>query len=100
VTYGGKPAEVINVLRDVEDDDDDEEKKSHVDELRQKYNECVNEVGNKMPAYEDIERSVLQRPDKGYEAFRRSKGGPWKTNYQAEQFVKTVYEFVEENINE
>lgn len=99
VTYGGKPAEVINVLRDVEEDDD-EEKKSRVDELRQKYNECVDEVGDKMPAYEDIERSVLQRPDKGYEAFRRSKNGPWKTNYQAEQFVKTMYEFIEENINE
>lgn len=102
-TYGGKPAEVIDMLQDLEDDDDDEdaeEKASRVNDLRSMYNETVGMTDDELPDYETIERSVLRRPDKGWNAFKRSNGGTWKTNYEAEQYVKQVYEFVQNRIHE
>lgn len=100
VTYGGKPADAIDVLQDIEDAEDEEEKANKAEKLRALYNECVEETDGGLPTYEEIERSVLQRPDKGYEAFRRSGSGSWKTNYEAEQFVKRVYQFIEGSIHE
>lgn len=100
VTYGGKPAEAIDILEDIRESDNNEEKTNKVEQLRGVYNECVKETNGGLPTYEQIERSVLQRPDKGYRAFRRSNSGDWATNYESEQFVKEIYQFIESRINE
>ena len=94
-TYGGKPGKVIDVMRDVrESEDDDNTEKSR--SVRQLYNECVKDVDGELPSYEDIERSIKTRPDKNYRAFKRNHSGGWAERLDTEQFVKQVYEFVEE----
>lgn len=95
-TYGGKPAEVIDVMRDVRENDDNEDNTEKSRRVRQLYNECVKAVGGELPSYEDIERSIQTRPDKNYRAFKRNHSGTWASRLDTEQFVKQVYEFVED----
>ena len=96
--YGGKPAKVLDILESIrESEDEDTSEKSS--RLRQKYNECVKAVNGEIPSYEDIERSIQTRPDKNYRAFKRNHSGAWSTRMDTEQFVKQVYEFVEDQKN-
>jgi hypothetical protein len=95
-TYSGKPGQVIDVMRDIRDSDEDEDKMQKVQKLRRKYNECVESANNELPTYEQIERSVIQRPDKNFNGFKRNSNKPWVQSVEAVMFVEKVYEFIEE----
>ena len=93
--YGGKPAEVLDILESIREGDENEDQAEKSRTLRQKYNECVKAVNGEIPSFEDIERSVRTRPDKNYRAFKRNHSGTWSSRMDTEQFVKQVYEYVE-----
>ena len=95
-TYSGKPGQVIDVLQDIRDTEDEEGKMQKVQKLRRKYNECVQATDGDLPSYEEIERSVIQRPDTDFEAFQRNSYGPWVESVEAVMFVEKVYDFIQE----
>jgi hypothetical protein len=99
VTYGGKPAEVIDVMRDVrEGDNEDDTVSEKAQNVRYLYQECVEESGGELPSYEKIENSVTYRPDKNYRSFKRRNSGEWSSRVDTDKFVREVYRFVEEEL--
>ena len=93
--YGGKPAKVIDVMRDIEQSEEDKDSTEKSRRLRRMYNECVEAVDGEIPTFEAIERSIRTRPDKNYRSFKRNHSGPWAERMDTEHFVKQVYEFTE-----
>ena len=99
VTYGGKPAEVIDVMRDVrEGNEEDDTVSEKAQNVRYMYQECVEETGGELPNYEKIENSVRYRPDKNYRSFKRRNSGEWSSRVDTDKFVREVYRFVEEQL--
>lgn len=93
-TYGGKPGEVIDIMEQLEERDElmTTEK---LNILERHYQECVVASGGKLPQFETIEGSVRNRPDRDYRAFKRNQSGGWMRNLWADEFVRSVYQFVE-----
>ena len=95
-SYSGKPGRVIDILQDIRDAEEEDDKMQKVQKLRRKYNECVAAADNQLPTYEEIERSVIQRPDTGFQAFQANNQQPWVESVEAVMFVEKMYEFIED----
>jgi hypothetical protein len=98
-SFSGKPGEVIDILRDIEDDDG-KMKDEKLNLVEQHYKQCVNASKGSLPDFEQIEGSCRNRPDRDYRAFKRNQSGNWTRNFYADDFVKQVYHFVDGVLNE
>ncbi len=97
-TFGGKPGEVIDILGDLEQDDElsTDEK---LNKLGRHYKQCEELTDGALPSFERIEGSCRNSPNTDYRAFKRQQSGQWLRTFQAEDFVRQVYEGIDSILN-